>query len=557
MKKNDSCDQADNGSDTPAVDYKAGLAAALAARFSRRDMLKMAGAGTGLAAASALGIGGAQAQTARKGGTLTLAWLDAIDTLDPHFTMSAGSIKVLNNVFNGVLKVAYDGSKVSFAPDLAEKWDMPDEKTHVFKLRPNVKFHNGDPCDAAAVKWSLERVKDPSLKSPHAWKFEQLAGIDIVDNLTLRLRFNKPFAFLPVALTGSTGRAGTIVNRRAVEQAGKGFGRAPVGTGPFKLASWKENDSIELVRNPDYFEAGLPYLDKVVIRLIKEPSAGVAALMAGQVDGLSVCPFQFIPQLRKSSNLNVFGQVEGNYAFVGMNNKRAPFNDAALRKAVAFAIDRNVIVQQSYFGEAIPAYSCISPPMSAFYDPNIGKSGRGQYFDLEKAQSFRAKAAVQGEIQPVYIVTDGFTGSGGMGTRNAQLIAPMLARIGIKPKIELVDRAVWAQRRNAGDFDMYDEAWVADLDPDETITPEWSTGKPWNFVGYSNPAFDKAAAAASEIVDVAQRRKLYVQAEDVLLADAPFAVLAHMKVFKVLSKKVRGFEYVPADLFNLHTVSLA
>jgi len=216
-----------------------------------------------------------------------------------------------------------------------------------------------------------------------------------------------------------------------------------------------------------------------------------------------------------------------------------------------------VIVQQSYFGEAIPAYSCISPPMTQFYDPSIAKTGRGQYFDVAKARALRSKAKVQGEINPVYIVTDGFTGSGGMGTRNAQLLAPMLAQIGIKPKIELVDRAVWTQRRNASDFDMYDEAWIADLDPDETITPEWSTGKPWNFVGYSNPVFDKAAAAAAEITDVAARRKLYIEAENTLMADAPLAVLAHMKVFKIMAKKVQGFEYIPADLLNLHTVSLA
>ncbi|HZY19776.1 MAG TPA: ABC transporter substrate-binding protein [Ramlibacter sp.] len=538
------------------IDHKAALAARLAAGFGRRDFLRGAGAGLGLAAASALGAGPALAAP-KKGGTLTLGWLDAIDTLDPHFTASGGSIKVINNIFNGLLKVAYDGKTVSFAPDLAARWDMVDEKTHVFKLRPGVKFHNGDPCDAAAVKWSVERVADPEVKSPHAWKFEQLAGVDIVDPLTVRLRFKKPFAFLPVALTGSTGRAGTIVSRRAVEQHGKAFGRNPVGTGPFKFASWKENDSIELVRNPDYFQAGLPYLDRVVIRLMKEPSAGVAAMMSGQVDGLSACPFQFIPQLRQNPNLAVYGQVEGNYAFVGMNNKRGPFADPALRQAVSFAIDRNVIVQQSYFGEAIPAYTCISPPMSQFYDPKIAKSGRGQYFDLAKARALRAKAKVQGEINPVYIVTEGFTGSGGMGTRNAQLLAPMLAQIGIKPKIELVDRAVWTQRRNASDFDMYDEAWIADLDPDETITPEWSTGKPWNFVGYSNPVFDKAAAAAAETTDVAVRRKLYLEAEDTLMADAPLAVLAHMKVFKIMSRKVQGFEYIPADLLNLHTVSLA
>ncbi|VFR56387.1 Dipeptide-binding ABC transporter, periplasmic substrate-binding component (TC 3.A.1.5.2) [plant metagenome] len=539
------------------IDHKARLASTLAADFGRRSFLKTAAAGAGLLAASTVGMPAFAQGAPKRGGTLKLAWVEAIDTLDPHFTASAGSIKVINNVFNGLLKVAYDGKRVSFLPDLAASWDMPDDKTHVFKLRPGVKFHNGDPCDAAAVKWSLERVKDPAVKSPHGWKFALLDGVDIVDDLTVRMRFSKPYAFLPVSLTGSTGRAGTIVCKRAVEQDPKAYGRMPVGTGPFRLVSWKENNAIELARNPDYFEAGKPYLDSVQILLVKEPSAAVAAMMSGQVDGMSVCPFQFIPQLRKNPNVVVHGQVEGNYAFVGMNNRRAPFDDPNMRRAVAFAIDRQAIVQQSYFGEAIPAYTCISPPMSDFYDPEIAKSGRGQFFDLARAKEYRAKAKVQGEVNPVFIVTDGFTGSGGMGTRNAQLIAPMLAQIGIKPKIELVDRAVWTSRRNAGDFDMYDEAWVADLDPDETIYPEWATGKPWNFVGYSNPAFDEACVAAQTILDPAKRRELYVKAEDVLMNDAPLAVLAHMKVFKILAKKVQGFEYVPADLLDLHGVWLA
>ena len=206
--------------------HKDKLAEALAARMNRRGFMKLMGSGAGLAAGSAIMgstlVQNAMAAAPKRGGTIKLAWVDAVDTLDPHFTASLGSVKILNNIFNGLLKVAYDGKKVSFVPDLAEKWEMPDDKTHVFKLRKGVKFHNGDACDAEAVKWSLERVKDPAVGSPHAWKFEQLAGIDIVDDHTIRMRFNKPYAFLPVALTGSTGRAGTIVSKRAVEQYGKG-----------------------------------------------------------------------------------------------------------------------------------------------------------------------------------------------------------------------------------------------------------------------------------------------------------------------------------------------
>jgi peptide/nickel transport system substrate-binding protein len=543
-----------------SAELKARLARRIAADIGRRRFLKTIAAGAGAGAVEMMGgsfVGNAIGAEPKRGGTLKWGQIVSPDTLDPHFTGSLGAIKIHNNIFNGLLKVAYDGKKVTFVPDLAEKWSMVDEKTHVFKLRPGVKFHNGDLCDAAAAKWSIERVKDPKVASPHAWMVEDLAGIDILDPLTLRIRYEKPFAFFPVAMTGATGRAGTIVSRSAVEKYGKDFGRNPVGTGPFKFVQWRENELIELERNPDYFEKGLPYLDKVQIVLIKEPTAAVAAVLSGQVDGLDACPFQFMSQLRGKPNLDIYGEVEGNYAFVGMNNKKAPFDDPELRLAVAFAIDRSVIVKQGYFGDAIAAYSPISPPMSAFYDPNIAKTGRGQFFDLKRAQAHRAKSKYQGELNPVYIGTEAFTSNGGSGSRNAQLILPMLEKIGIKAKLELMDRAVLTKRRNAGDFDLYDEAWQADLDPDETIRPEWLTGKPWNYVGYSNPEFDKLIESAATTAKTEVRKKLYYQAEDIMMQkDAPIAILAHTKVYKIFNKRVQGFKYVPVDLMNMHTVSL-
>jgi peptide/nickel transport system substrate-binding protein len=533
------------------------LASRLAHDLGRRDFLRGSAAIGGAAALGALPDTTLAAEP-KRGGTIKWAHIVAPDTLDPHFTGSLGAIKIHNNIYNGLLKVTYEGGKVSFVPDLAEKWTMVDEKTHVFTLRPGVKFHNGDACDAAAVKWSIERVKDPAVASPHSWMVADLAGIDIVDPLTVRVRYAKPFAFFTVAMTGATGRAGTIVSRSAVEKFGKDFGRNPVGTGPFRFVSWKENEMIELARNPDYFEKGLPYLDKIQIMLVKEPTSAVAAVLSGQVDGMDACPFQFMSQLRANKNLNIYGDVEGNYAFLGMNNKRGPFaDDVNLRLAVAFAIDRATIVKQGYFGDAIAAYTPISPPMTGFYDPAIAKSGRGQFFDLKRAQAYRAKAKTQGEIEVTYIATEAFTSNGGSGSRNAQLIIPMLAKIGIKVKLELMDRAILTKRRNSGEFDLYDEAWQADLDPDETIRPEWVTGKPWNYVGYSNPEFDKLINEASETVDRDKRKKLYYAAEDIMMQkDAPIAILAHTKVYKIFNKKVEGFKYVPVDLMNMHTVSL-
>ena len=527
-----------------AIDHKQILANSLAARFSRRRLLH--GAGAAVAAASLPSV-----SRAADGGHIKLAWIDFVDTLDPHFTSYLGAIKIHNNIYNGLLKVEYDGEKVSFVPDLAESWKLIDDKTHVFKLRSGVKFHDGEICDAEAVKWSVERVWRGQPKSPHAWKYDYLESVEVVDPLTVKLNFKNPYAFLPVALTGSTGRAGTIVPRKAVEKHGKDYGRNPVGTGPFKFVSWKENDSIVLEKNPAYFEPGLPKLDRATFLIMKEASSAVAAMLAGRVDGMSNSPLQFINQLKANQNLTVHGEIEGNYSLMAMNCRRAPFDDINVRRAVGFAIDREALIKQAFFGIGIPAYTPISPPMTGFFDKNIAKSGRGQFLDLEKAKAFRAKAKVQGPIEVVILTSE----QGQYGTRVAQTIVPMLDKIGIKARLELVERAAWINRRNAADFDMLDMTWSADLDPDETIFPEWHTGNAWNFSGWSNTEFDKLVEQAQIILDVKTRSALYVKAEDILMDEAPMAILSHMPEFKILSKKVKGFKYTPADSLDLHTVS--
>ena len=337
-----------------------------------------------------------------------------------------------------------------------------------------------------------------------------------------------------------------------VVQHGDKFGRNPVGTGPFKFVSWRENSEIVVEKNPDYFEKGLPKLDKATFVLMKEPSAAIAAMLSGQVDGMSQIPVQFVSQIQAQKNLQLYGEIEGNYVYVAMNCKRAPFDDMDLRKAVAFALNREVVIKQAFFGHAIQAYTPISPPMTDFYDPNIAKSGRGQFFDLAKAKEFRAKSKVKGTIEPVFLASE----QGVYGTRLMQSVLPMLAAIDIKPKVEVVERAAWIQRRNAGDFDLFDFNWWADLDPDETITPEFRTGASWNYPGWSNKRFDELVTMAQDTLDVEKRKAYYTEACDLLMNEAPIAIVSHMPVFKVFSQKVKGFKYIPVDSLNLHTVSL-
>ena len=497
----------------------------------------------------------AAAETPKAGGTITIGMEANPDTFDPHRTSTLLAIKIHNNIYNGILKITYDGKNVRFEPDLATSWDIKDETIHTFQFHQGVTFHNGDELTAEAVKWSLERVANPATKSPHAWKLEAVETLEVLDKYTLRMSLKHPDPFLPVALTGATGRAGTIVSKSAIEATGEAYGHKPVGTGPFKFVEWIDNSHITLERNPNYFEsdasgAKLPYLDRIHIKIISEDSSRIAAMETGEVDGLESAPYQFVSRLRANDKLNVYTQVGGNYAHLTMQCSKPPFDNKKLRQAVAYAINREAYIKAVYFGEAIPAHGAISPPMSDFWDSEFSSGTNGQYYDAEKAKALVQESGYDGR-EITYVVA-----SWGNGPRRAQVLQAMLNAVGIKTKLSLNESASWRKLTRSGEFELYDGAWSADLDPDETLYPEWHSTGEWNRGKYNNPEFDAAVEAARATIDVAKRRAAYDKAQQITAEDPPCAFIAHYNEFKVFAKYVKNFNPIPADLINMHEVWL-
>ena len=493
--------------------------------------------------------------TPKAGGTITIGMEANPDTLDPHRTSTLLAIKIHNNIYNGILKITYDGKEVRFKPDLAATWDIKDETIHTFEFHRGVTFHNGDALTAEAVKWSLERVADKATKSPHAWKLEAVETLDVLDKYTLRMRLKHPDPFLPVALTGATGRAGTIVSKSAIEATGEAYGHQPVGTGPFKFVEWIDNSHVTLERNPNYFESDasgvkLPYLDRIHIKVISEDSSRIAAMETGEVDGLESAPYQFVSRLRTNDKLHVYTQVGGNYAHLTMNCSKPPFDNKKLRQAVAYAIQREAYIKAVYFGEAIPAHGAISPPMSDFWDAEFSSGTHGQYYDVEKAKALVQASGYDGR-EITYVVA-----SWGNGPRRAQVLQAMLSAVGINTKLALNESASWRKLTRSGAFELYDGNWSADLDPDETLYPEWHSTGEWNRGKYNNPEFDAAVEAARATIDVAKRRAAYAKAQRILAEDPPCAFIAHYNEFKIFAKYVKNFNPIPADLIDMHEVWL-
>jgi peptide/nickel transport system substrate-binding protein len=526
---------------------------------TRRAVLQTLGLGAlGLAGLSAGRPGLAEAQAVKRGGTIKIGSFQNIDTLDAHNTTFITACGIHNNIYNGLLRiVSTDGKSVDFKPDLAREWEVQGDRVHVFRLHKGVTFHNGDPCTSADIKWNLERVKDKQQAPIHAWKLELLEAIETPDPHTVKLTFAKPYPFLRVAFTGSTGRAATILSPRAVKEKGKAYGRSPVGTGPFKFVEWKEGDFISLERFANYWEkdaagGALPYLDKVLIKFIIEPSTLVAALKTGEVDGVNYVSPQFMADLRKDPKLNAMSAVGGNWRCMHMNMAKDPFSDKNLRKAVAFAIDRKEILSRVEFDEGIIAHGPISPPMGAFYDASYETGKNGQYHDLEQAKALMKQSKYANGAEVMLL-----SGNAGTAPRQAEVVQAQLAKIGVKVNIELADaptfRRRWLQERQ---WDLVQIQWDADLDPDETLFPELHSTEAWNAGKWVNKDFDKMVEAARSENDFKKRKKFYEEAVKIIIEDAPVVIMLHLNEFKILHKYVKGFQMIPAGLIDMHRVWL-
>jgi hypothetical protein len=282
-------------------------------------------------------------------------------------------------------------------PELARAWQVsPDGKRVTFQLQRGAKFHDGTDFNAEAVKWNVERILDPQNKSPQRAPLEPaIASVTVVDPNTVAIDLKKPFAPLLAALAE---RPGFIVSPSAAKQMGPDFGQRPVGTGPFKFVEWVRDSQVTLERFPDYWEKGKPHLDRVIFRVVPDPTVRLTMVRTGEVDIATDVDAKDIPGIRNEASLRISEmKPAARWTALQWRVDEPPFNNKALRQAIALAIDRNEIrdVLLRGFGEA--ARGPVSPGLW-WSDPAF----QGIPLDLELAKKKLAEAGtprVPGEIR--------------------------------------------------------------------------------------------------------------------------------------------------------------
>lgn len=473
----------------------------------------------------------------KKGGTLTIGLNGEIDKIDPHKSVTIVAFQVHQTIYQSL--VTANEKLDNVVPELAEKWEQPDDKTYLFHLRKGVKFHNNQEMKADDVVWSFERLMSDAVGSPRKTDFALVDKMEKVDDYTVKMTLKTPFA--PIL--------SKLENLRIMPKAeSNDFDKNPIGTGPFQFVEWVSGQRI-VVKRFDGYWGGPAYLDQVVFRPIPEAATKLVELKTGNVDILNEVPFKDVKSLEQDANLQVFRTNSVVRDHLGFNTTKKPFDNKLVRQAIAWAIDREAIVQALMYGYAKPAHVALPETNWAFAP--AAKTAYG--YDVKKAKELLTQAGYPNGFEATIKVSPTYPEE----VKMAELMQQSLAEIGVKVNIVQLEWSTFIKEViSEKNFDMEIVLISGGMDPDDFLYQWYHTGEPFNFLNYSSKAYDEAVEKARVAVGQDARKPLYEQAQQILLDEMPVAHLIYRDAIMAAGKQVKGFVMTPRYDLRLHKVWL-
>ncbi len=465
--------------------------------------------------------------------------------LDPHGVPGSGQNVILPYLFDTLV---YRNLDNTYSPFLAESWETsPDGTQTTFILRENITFHDGTPLDAEAVKFTFERIKTEGQRSPLASLVGTITAIDVLDPLKVRFTFNEASSTFLSSI--STAYAG-ILSPTAVREKGEGFGQNPVGSGPYRMEKWEPGVAVTLVKNSNYAWAppvvenqGAPHVDRLVFKVIPDVSQQIAAYQAGEVDILFVNQPSHVAKLQADPDTDLRETVLNSLIYLGFHTQKPPFDDVRMRQAISHAVNKEELVQVALGGIGEVAFAPLAPTLPGFdpalkdnelrYDPDLAKA---LLAEAGFAQAPDGSWARDGQPLKVVLLTSTRPPNPALAT----VLQSQLKTVGVATEIQALDSTAASEAATAGQFDLL--LWRYDWSDADVLRVYLSSARigRTNRNFYSNPRVDELLELAAHEMDNAKRNAYYLEAQQILLADAPWQPLYVPTDYMAIRKEVSG-----------------
>jgi peptide/nickel transport system substrate-binding protein len=494
---------------------------------------------------------------AQPAGTLVVGLVAEPVNLDPAQVTDLNSNRVGRRVVETL--VTFPDESTQVVPGLAESWTISkDGLQYTFKLRSGIKFHDGTPLTAEAVKFSIERQINPEHpahklgKYPFAnFFFGNVKAVEALSDERVAFLLKEPRASFLAILTAG---AASIVSPTAVMKTGPDYPLQPVGTGPFKFASWDRGQRVVLEKNPAYWKFPVK-VDRVIYRPIVEDQARLTELLTGSLDVIVGVPPDFVGQLESGGKASVLKQVGAHVWYLGINNQKKPFDDKRVRQALNYAVNKDAIVRDVLKGTGTPSRGPVLPNTWA-----ADAALKAYPYDPERARKLLTEAGYPNGFSTTLWVPE--SGSGMQSpVAMSTVMQSNLKAVGVNVALQTMEWGAFLAKLRSKEQELFALSWMAGTeDPDMVLYPllhssQWTPNGP-NRALYKNPRFDDLLQQARLTTDQARRASLYKDAQRILVDDAPWVFVDHEIQIAALGRRVQGFKLHPSFDLRVETISL-
>ncbi|WP_249366819.1 ABC transporter substrate-binding protein [Neobacillus rhizophilus] len=453
-----------------------------------------------------------------------MAYNNGYSSLDPMTSSSGSDQAILWPIFDTLITFTPD---LQPKPGLAKSWEFTDDQTLTLHLQEGVKFHDGTSFDAEAVKFNIVRMNSKDSKTSD---LKNVENVEVVDPSTVKLHLKQPDSSLILALSD---RGGMMVSPTAVKEKGENFSQNPVGAGPYKLVKQVPNGEVVYEAFENYWQEGLPYLDKITVKIMPEENTRINSLKSGEVDfAFDISPGN-VKTLKNNPNIEMTEILPLLGTKMYINSSMEPFNNKAVRLAVQHGINREALISALNFGSGEPAaqafpsdYWAADSSMKIEYDPEMSK-----------------KLLQEAGLKNVSFTMNHFAKS--YETRLAEAIKSQLKDIGIEVKLQPLEiTAAAASFYSEKEVPAYLASWSGRADPQMTVSGLYSKNSFFKPGGHSRPDLEELISKAASTYDQDQRAELYKEISRIaVLEEAESIPLFFTPMVAAMNKQIKGYEH--------------